>query len=173
VRKDGRDVSKCTYIDKLIDNKVANTDISISSEFVSLTQAMQDTLMHTVKSVSLWANAAREAGATEEELHAANVWTIRAVFSTLTNVNFSEDRIAEYIQQGMAIKHDLEKLSTPETKPVGSVAETDLLGKSFEELEEFGHTVGIPKRQEAMGDDDCFSLNEIATYGAKGSYCMM
>jgi len=130
---------------------------------------MQDTLMHAVKSVSLWANAAREAGVSEEDLHAANIWTLRAVFSTLTNVNFSEDRIAEYVQQGMTIKKDLEKLLSPETKPVGSVAEMDLLGKSFEELEDFGHTVNIPKRQEAMGDEDCFSLNEIATYGAKGA----
>jgi len=134
------------------------------------TSAMQDTLMHAVKSVSLWANAAREAGVSEEDLHAANIWTLRAVFSTLTNVNFSEDRIAEYVQQGMTIKKDLEKLLSPETKPVGSVAEMDLLGKSFEELEDFGHTVNIPKRQEAMGDEDCFSLNEIATYGAKGAF---
>ena len=137
---------------------------------IPLTKAMQDTLMHAVKSVSLWANAAREAGVSEEDLHAANVWTLRAVFSTLTNVNFSEDRIAEYVQQGMTIKKDLDKLLSPETKPVGSVAEMDLLGKSFEELEDFGHTVNIPKRQEAMGDEDCFSLNEIATYGAKGAY---
>lgn len=156
----------------MIDSRHTQTNhLNITHHIIFfLTQAMQDTLMHAVKSVSLWANAAREAGATEEELHAANVWTLRAVFSTLTNVNFSEDRIAEYVHQGMAIKKDLEKLSTPETKPVGSVAEMDLMGKSFEELEEFGHTVGIPKRQAAMANDDCFSLNEIATYGAKGAF---
>jgi hydroxylamine reductase len=133
---------------------------------------MQDTLSHAVKSVSLWANSAREAGATEEQLHAANVWTLRAVFSTLTNVNFSEERIAEYIQEGMVIKKDLEKLSTS-SKPVGPVAETPLLGKSLQELEEFGHSVSIPKRLSAMGDEDCFSLNEIATYGARGTFDMV
>ena len=133
---------------------------------------MQDTLSHAVKSVSLWANSAREAGATEEQLHAANVWTLRAVFSTLTNVNFSEERIAEYIQEGMVIKKDLEKLSVA-SKPVGPVAETPLLGKSLQELEEFGHSVSIPKRLSAMGDEDCFSLNEIATYGARGTFDMM
>lgn len=130
---------------------------------------MQDTLSHVVKSVSLWANSAREAGATEEQLHAANVWTLRAVFSTLTNVNFSEERIAEYIQEGMVIKKDLEKLSAA-SKPVGPVAETPLFGKSLQELEEFGHSVSIPKRLSAMGDEDCFSLNEIATYGARGTF---
>ena len=31
------------------------------------------------------------------------------------------------------------------------------------ELEEFGRSVSIPVREERMGDQDCFSLNEIAT----------
>ena len=73
---------------------------------------MQDLLTHTVKSVSLWADAARKSGAINEKLHATNVWTLRAVFSTLTNVNFSEERIAEYIQEGMALKKDLERWLT-------------------------------------------------------------
>ena len=133
---------------------------------------MQDTLSHVVKSVSLWANSARESGATEEQLHAANIWTLRAVFSTLTNVNFSEERIAEYIQEGMIIKKDLEEISAA-SKPAGLVAETALLGKSLQELEEFGHTVNIPKRMAAMGDEDCFSLNEIATYGARGKFDLL
>ncbi|KAL3827314.1 hypothetical protein ACHAXA_005060 [Cyclostephanos tholiformis] len=134
------------------------------------TSAMQDTLSHVVKSVSLWANSARETGATEEQLHAANIWTLRAVFSTLTNVNFSEERIAAYIQEGLVIKKDLEKLAVSSTiRPVGPVAETALLGKSLQDFEEFGHTVSIPKRMAAMGDEDCFSLSEIATYGARGA----
>jgi hydroxylamine reductase len=135
---------------------------------------MQDTLSHVVKSVSLWANSARETGATEEQLHAANIWTLRAVFSTLTNVNFSEERIAAYIQEGLVIKKDLEKLAVSSTiRPVGPVAETALLGKSLQDFEEFGHTVSIPKRMAAMGDEDCFSLSEIATYGARGTFCMV
>lgn len=132
------------------------------------TSAMQDTLIHVVKCVSLWANAARESGATEDQLEAANVWTIKSTFSTLTNVNFSEERIAEYIQEGMSIKKELEGIVPSSAAPRGSVAETDLLGKSLEEMENFGHSVGIPVRQAAMGNDDCFSLNEIATYGSKG-----
>ena len=128
---------------------------------------MQDALIHVVKSVSLWANAAREAGATDDQLAEANIWTLRSVFSTLTNVNFSEERIAEYVQEGMAIRKELEKLA-PSSPPTGPVAEIDLLGKGLQELEEFGLSVSIPLRQAAMGNDDCFSLTEIATYGAKG-----
>ena len=129
---------------------------------------MQDGLMQMVKGVSLWAKASREAGATEEQLHAANVWTLRSVFSTLTNVNFSEERIADYVREGAKIKKDLEKLA-PSSAPTGPVAEMDLSGKTTTELEEFGHTVSLPIRQAAMGNEDCFSLNEIATYGAKGA----
>lgn len=46
------------------------------------TAAIQDTLMYAVKSVSLWAVAARNAGATPEQLHETNVWTLRSVFAT-------------------------------------------------------------------------------------------
>ena len=130
---------------------------------------MQDLLTHTVKSVSLWADAARKSGATDEKLHATNIWTLRAVFSTLTNVNFSEERIAEYIQEGMALKKDLETMVDSSNAPTGPVAKLDLTGKSLTELEDIGREVMIPKRLAAMGDEDCFSLNEIGTYGAKGA----
>mmetsp|Transcript_5084 Transcript_5084/g.12132 ORF Transcript_5084/g.12132 Transcript_5084/m.12132 type:complete len:619 (+) Transcript_5084:69-1925(+) len=133
------------------------------------TSAMQDALMQLIKSVSLWANAARATDLATEDLHAANVWTIRAAFSTLTNVNFSEERIADYIQEGMAIKKDLESAVLPESAPTGDLASVDLMGMGLEELEAFGHSVSLPARQEAMEDADCFSLNEIGTYGVKGA----
>ena len=59
------------------------------------TSAMQDLLVHSLKSIGVWAVAAREAGATAEEMYTANWWTLRSAFSTLTNVNFDEERIAE------------------------------------------------------------------------------
>ena len=59
------------------------------------TSAMQDGLVHMLKSMGLWAVAARKAGATSEEMYETNWWTLRSAFSTLTNVNFDEERIAE------------------------------------------------------------------------------
>jgi len=70
------------------------------------TAAIQDTLLEVIKSVAIWAVAARKAGATAEDMMPANEWSLRAAFSTLTNVNFSESRIAEYIHQGMVVKRD-------------------------------------------------------------------
>jgi hydroxylamine reductase len=135
------------------------------------TAAIQDTLMYTVKSLSLWAVAAREAGATAEQLHEANVWTLRSVFATLTNVNFSESRIEEFCNDGMAHKKNLEGLVSKlgGTAPTGEVAELDLTGMSGEQMETFGVSVSIPELQKKVDNADCFSLMEIATYGAKGA----
>lgn len=134
------------------------------------TSALQDTLIHQVKSIALWAVAARAAGASAEELFNANHWTLSSVFSTLTNVNFSEERIAAYIRNGCEIKKELQDLVGAKggTAPAGPIADLDLTGLSPEELETFSHSVSVPTRQAQMGDADCFSLTEMATYGSKG-----
>lgn len=131
------------------------------------TAAVQDALIHVVKSVSSWCVAARAAGATAEELYAVNMWTLSAAFSTLTNVNFSEDRIIEYIQQGAAFKNKMESLISEKggAAPTDAVASVELL----ENLEEFGMTVSLPARQAKMGNSSAFSLNEVGTYGLKGA----
>eukprot|EP00978_Attheya_sp_CCMP212_P025962 scaffold84604_cov47-Attheya_sp.AAC.3 len=49
------------------------------------TSAIQDALLQVIKSVAHWCVAAREAGGTSEELKAANVWTLRAGFSTMVS----------------------------------------------------------------------------------------
>ena len=132
----------------------------------STTAASQDALMHVIKSVAVWCVAARDAGATAEQLKAANVWSLEATFSTLTNVNFDEERIAQYAQQGMKLVGDLKQLTAGSSPPPASeVRDLDLSGMSILELEEFGRSVSIPERQAKMGNDDCFSLNEICTYG--------
>jgi len=132
------------------------------------TAAVQDALIQVIKSVSSWCVAARAAGATAEELYAVNNWTLSAAFSTLTNVNFSEDRIVEYIQQGMDFKTKMESLVS--TK--GGATPTDAALASIElpeDLEAYGHSVSVPARQAMMGNGAAFSLNEVGTYGLKGA----
>lgn len=135
------------------------------------TAAIQDALMEVVKSVATWAVAARAAGASPQELEEANVYTLKSVFSTLTNVNFSEQRIAEYVHDGMAIKTKLRDLVSRKggTAPTANVAKLELASTlSLDDLEAFGRSVSLPVKEERMGNEDCFSLNEIATYGTKG-----
>lgn len=133
-------------------------------------------MIHVVKTVSAWCVSAREAGATPEELDAANRWTVRSAFVTMTNVNFSEESVAEYTREGLKIKRDLEALvrEIGAASPPTSAALIDLyLGNrtdpSLDELEDFGYKVGIQPRQKKMGDDDAFALNELATAGVKGT----
>lgn len=57
----------------------------------------QDALIHFIKSVSSWCVAARDAGATAQDMAEANAWTLKAAFATLTNVNFSEVRQVAFV----------------------------------------------------------------------------
>jgi hydroxylamine reductase len=136
------------------------------------TAAIQDTMVEVIKSVSIWAVAARKAGATEEDMREANEWTLRSAFSTMTNVNFSDERIAEYIRQGMAVKRDLVIFVESKNGSLPEASETSDLDFPSDatavDMEDFGHTVSILQLEEKMGNADAFSLNEIGIYGAKG-----
>ena len=149
--------------------------------------ACQDTLSEILKGVGLWATAARKAGVSEEELREANEFTLRATFSTLTNVNFDDEVIADFCRQGARVKKQLEKLvckskgEEPDNDPTmhegGWIQK--LIGKKmvdydFEhmttiELEEFGYLCQTPKQEAAMGDKDAFSLHQAAMFGLRGA----
>jgi len=150
-------------------NNVGCTTTGVCGK-TSETAAVQDTLVEQVKAVSVWAVAARQAGISVPEV--INAWTLQAAFSTLTNVNFSQDRICEYIRQGVQHQQTLQRMVGTKTIPDKGVlvASVNLSGMSDAEFETFGHSVGILKRQERMANPDCFSLNEIGTYGLKGRY---
>ena len=53
--------------------------------------------------------------------------------------------------------------------PVASLAISDT---DTESLEEFGYSVSVPKLKDSMGNEDCFSLVEIGTYGVKGKFVL-
>ena len=155
----------CRQCEQTMDN-YACTSLGVCGKTPE-TAAIQDALMEVIKSLSVWCVAARKyCNATPQELEAANEFTLKATFSTLTNVNFSEERIAEYIHQGMALKEQIKQLVADRggSAPKESVAELSLAPTlTVDDLEEFGRSVSIPIREERMGDSDCFSLNEIAT----------
>lgn len=88
----------------------------------SETSAVQDALLYVaIQSVSPWMVQANEAAASantnsmkvsevEGLLDAVHVWTVQALFATMTNVNFSSDRIIEFIEQGLDYQRQLEDL---------------------------------------------------------------
>lgn len=130
--------------------------------------ALQDLLVYAVKDIARYAHGARQLGAVDEEI---NVFTVKALFSTLTNVNFDPERFAQYIKQAKKIK---DKAVALYEQAVGDKSEqleqpynwwdTDdintLIGK--------GEALSIQKRIDELGED-VTGLQELITYGLKGA----
>jgi len=127
--------------------------------------ALQDLLIYGLKGLSLVAVAGREKGVRDRE---ANVFTIKALFSTLTNVNFNPDHFVQLIRQCVALRENLKKkvkaaggkVDFPEGPTSLKPAET------IEALVKQGEAVGI--QSDPTIDPDILSLQQILTYGMKG-----
>lgn len=155
----------CRQCEQTQDHKACTT-VGVCGKS-SETAALQDTLMQLVRNMGEWVVAAKDAGVSYEDCKAAHLWTLQATFSTLTNVNFSDERMAEFVKQGIDIMQDLEgKLGG--SAPANGLHHK-LKGLSMIELENIGlEEFSVPVRQAAMGNNDVFCLNELATYGLKG-----
>ena len=66
--------------------------------------ALQDVLVYALKGLSVVALDARKAGIVD---HALDVFTVKALFSTLTNVNFDPQRIVEMIKKCVNLRESL------------------------------------------------------------------
>ena len=66
--------------------------------------ALQDLLIYGLKGLSLVAVEGRKVGVTDRE---ANVFTVEALFSTLTNVNFDADHFFQLIKRCVALRDSL------------------------------------------------------------------
>ncbi|MFO8056351.1 MAG: hydroxylamine reductase, partial [bacterium] len=58
------------------------------------TATLQDLLVYALKGISQYMHRAGKLGAHD---HAIDVFTVEALFSTLTNVDFDPDRLVEYL----------------------------------------------------------------------------
>ena len=156
----------CRQCEQTENHEACTTSQGICGKKAS-TSACQDALLESVKSLSTWCQAARQQGIDEAELKEANVLTLQAMFSTLTNVNFDDARITEYVQELEACKQQLKTLvATPPTEAVAALDWRTV--NTPEALAEAGVAVSVPARQAQASDADAFSLNEICTYGLKG-----
>jgi hydroxylamine reductase len=127
--------------------------------------SLQDLLIHSLKGLSLVALRGRELGVRDRE---TDVFTVKALFSTLTNVNFDPNHFVQLINRSVTLRDALKtKLKTaagnsefpdgPATfKPAGTV----------EALMKQGETVGI--QSDPGINPDILSLQQILIYGIKG-----
>ncbi len=124
---------------------------------------MQDLLIFVVKGVSYYATELRESGVENEK---ANKYVFDALFMTITNANFDNDRFIEMVREGLKIR---EALKASFVKAGGSIAE-DLhesvtwTGNSVAEFEAKNGSVGVL----ATENEDIRSLRELVIYGMKG-----
>jgi hydroxylamine reductase len=127
--------------------------------------ALQDLLLYAVKGLSLVAIEGRKVGINEDEV---NDFTCKAMFSTLTNVNFDADRLVKLIHQCAEIRNDLGKklgAAGGNTKFAKGPA-TFIPAADKDELIAQGEKVGVKSDPDI--NPDIHSLQQILTYGLKG-----
>ncbi len=133
------------------------------------TAALQDLLIHATKGVSAYAHRARQHGAVDLEIDLA---TTEALFTTVTNVNFDVDRLAGLVKKMAALRGKAKDLYEKACRKAGS--EPESLAFDFSPAADVaglvrqGEEVGIEQRKAALGDD-ATGLQELLTYGLKGT----
>jgi hydroxylamine reductase len=136
------------------------------------TASLQDLLIYALKDISRYAHFARQLGAVDRTI---NVFTIKALFSTLTNVNFDPTRFLVLLQEAASIKQRAKSLYETVCKRSGKNpeqfscnvqwwADLDNLDASVEK----GLLVGIQNKIDKLGPDVA-GLQELIVYGLKGA----
>jgi len=132
---------------------------------------LQDLLVYATKGIAMYAARARELGAADREI---DVFTIEALFTTVTNVDFDPERIQGWLNRAAKVKAKARKLYEDAAAKAGKTPEA-LTGPAawepaatIEDLVARGHEIGLEARKAALGDD-VVSLQEIIAYGLKGA----
>lgn len=131
---------------------------------------LQDLLVYATKGLAVYAHRARELGAADPEIDG---FTLKALFSTLTNVNFDPGRLEQMLFRAAELRDRAKQMyedacartgRAPEmvTGPAAWVPADDREGLIAQ-----GAEVGIRRRMEAYGRD-VTGLQELLTYGLKG-----
>ena len=129
---------------------------------------LMDNLIYGLKGLALYADLARGLGAVDDEI---NRFTIEALFSTITNVNFDPGRLEKLIHRCAALKRKAKNLyeqaatikSMPPHSPGGAADWAPADG--LEALIRQGQGHGIATWH---SDPDLRSAIEILTFGIKG-----
>lgn len=135
------------------------------------TATLQDLLVYATKGIAMYAHRARQLGATDREI---NVFTLEALFSTVTNVAFDPERIQALIYKAAEIRDKAKVLYEQAAQKAGKTPENLGGAASWTPaddqagLVEQGAAVGVESRKAKYGDD-ITGLIELITYGLKGT----
>ncbi|MFZ5643918.1 MAG: hydroxylamine reductase [Bacillota bacterium] len=127
--------------------------------------ALQDLLLHAVKGLALYAREGSRVGISDPGI---NRFTVEAIFSTLTNVNFDPSRFEALIKRCAELTAGLKE------KVAGAGGNTNITDVSasftpagdLAALIKQGELAGLPVDRDA--DPDIQSLQQILLHGIKG-----
>ncbi|RJP66722.1 MAG: hydroxylamine reductase [Candidatus Abyssobacteria bacterium SURF_17] len=127
--------------------------------------ALQDLLTHALKGVALYAVEGRTVGVNDRDM---NVFTVKALFSTLTNVDFDPQRFVEFIRRCVDLR---EKLKAKVKAAGGKVDFTEAPAtfkpeSTLEGLVKQGQAVGF--KSDPSVNPDILSLQHILLFGVRG-----
>lgn len=135
------------------------------------TAALQDVLLYVTKGISMYAHRARQLGAADAEI---DKFTIHALFTTVTNVNFDSQRLEGLIRQAINLRAKARSIYETACRSNGKDPEvlsgpagTDV-GTSLREWLDQQKIFSIEARKAEHGDD-IVGLQELLTYGLKGT----
>ncbi len=128
--------------------------------------ALQDLLIYSLKGLSLYAVEGRKAGIVDKDV---DIFLAKALFSTLTNVDFDPKRFESLIRQSVEFREQLK------TKVNAAGGKTDFAhgsasftpDASVEGLVEQGRQV-VERVPDAEINPDIQSLQDILLFGLKG-----
>ncbi len=127
--------------------------------------ALQDLLVYALKGLSQVAVAGRKVGVVDREV---NVFTVQALFSTLTNVDFDAQRFREFINQCVAVREGLKK----KVKAAGGTID---FGEGPAEFKPAQDLAGLIEQGTKVGlksdtgiDPNILSLQHTTLFGIKG-----
>lgn len=133
--------------------------------------ALQDILIYATKGVSMYAHRAGQLGARDAEV---DRFVVKALFTTVTNVDFDPERLAGWVKQAAVIRDRAKAVYEKACQAAGKTPET-LAGPAawqpaadLEGLVAQGEKVGIVGRRDVYGED-IVGLQELVLYGVKGT----
>ena len=127
--------------------------------------ALQDLLVYAIKGLSQVASEGWKVGVVDAEV---NRFTVSALFSTLTNVNFDPERFVPLLNEAARLRESLKSKVATAGGPAdfGAGPAAFQPKGTLDELVAQGETVGV--KSDADVDPDILSLRETTVYGIKG-----
>jgi hydroxylamine reductase len=135
------------------------------------TALLQDLLVYAVKGIGQYAARAHWLGAKTPE---ANRFTIEALFTTVTNVNFDADSVERMFRKAVEVRDGVKNIYENACRQAGKAPETPAGPAAWvpaaerNGLLEQASALGIAASRAALGDDIA-GLKELLTCGLKGT----